>query len=47
MNMQELLQNKLGKRIADATNEEIYFALLSIVQELAKEKEAPKKKKKI
>ena len=47
MNMQELLQNKLGKRIADATNEEIYFALLSIVQELAKEKEAPNKKKKI
>ena len=47
MNMQKLLENKLGKGIADASNEEIYYALLNIVQELAKEKEAPEKKKKI
>ena len=47
MNMQKLLENKLGKGIADASNEEIYYVLLNIVQELAKEKEAPEKKKKI
>lgn len=47
MKIQDLLQQKLGKEITGASNEEIYYALLKIVQEMAKEKEAPKKKKKI
>lgn len=47
MKTQDLLQQKLGKNIAEASNEEIYYALLKLVQEMAKEKEAPEKKKKI
>lgn len=47
MKIQELLQQKLGKGIAEASNAEIYYALLGIVQELAGKKEAPEKKKKI
>ena len=47
MNIQNLLQQKLGKGIAQASNEEIYDSLLSIVQEMAKGKETPQKKKKI
>ena len=41
MKIQELLQQKLGKSVDTASNTEIYYALLSIVQEMAKEKEAP------
>ena len=33
MNIQTTLQEKLGKEIAQASNEEIYDALLSMVQE--------------
>lgn len=47
MEIQDLLQKKLGKGIAEASNQEVYGALLQIVQELAKEKEVPTKKKKI
>lgn len=47
MEIQELLQEKLGISIQEATNAQVYYALLQIVQELAKEKEAPEKKKKI
>ena len=47
MKIQELLQQKLGKSVDIASNTEIYYALLSIVQEMAKEKEAPATKKKI
>lgn len=39
MNIQTTLQEKLGKEIAQASNEEIYDALLSMVQEMAGEKE--------
>lgn len=35
MNIQTTLQEKLGKEIAQASNEEIYDALLSMVQEMA------------
>ena len=35
MNIQEKLKQILGKEIARASNEEIYHALLTIVQELA------------
>ena len=35
MNMQEKLDQILGKEISQASNEEIYDALLTIVQELS------------
>ena len=47
MKIQELLQQKLGKSVDMASNTEIYYALLSVVREMAKEKEAPSTKKKI
>ena len=47
MKIQELLQQKLGKSVDTASNTEIYYALLSIVQEMAKEKEAPATKKRL
>ena len=47
MNIQESLQQRLGKGVGEASNTEIYYALRSIVQEMAKEKETPVKKKKI
>ena len=47
MNIQETLQQKLGKEIAQASNEEIYGALLSMVQEMAGEKERTYSKKKL
>ena len=40
-------QQKLGKEIAQASNEEIYGALLSMVQEMAGEKERTDSKKKL
>ena len=39
MNMQEKLDQILGKEISQASNEEIYDALLTIVQEMASKKE--------
>ena len=47
MNIQGTLQQKLGKEIAQASNEEIYGALLSMVQEMAGEKECTDSKKKL
>lgn len=47
MNIQETLQQKLGKEIAQASNEEIYGALLSMVREMAGEKERTDSKKKL
>ena len=47
MNIQETLQQKLVKEIAQASNEEIYGALLSMVQEMAGEKERTDSKKKL
>ena len=47
MNIRETLQQKLGKEIAQASNEEIYGALLSMVQEMAGEKERTDSKKKL
>ena len=47
MNIQDTLQQKLGKEIAQASNEEIYGALLSMVQEMAGEKERTDSKKKL
>ena len=47
MSIQEKLEKNLGKGIKEASNAEVYYALLHLVQELAKGKEAPKQKKKI
>ena len=47
MKIQELLETKLGKTVKEASNAEVYYALLHVVQNMAKEKEAPVKKKKI
>ena len=47
MNIQTTLQEKLGKEIAQASNEEIYDTLLSMVQEMAGEKERTDSKKKL
>ena len=47
MSIQETLQQRLGKEIAKASNEEIYYALLDIVQEIAAEKERTDSKKKL
>lgn len=47
MSVQETLLKHLGKGIAESSNEELYGALLQMVQELAVEKEAPQEKKKI
>lgn len=47
MKIQELLETKLGKTIKEASNAEVYYALLYVVQNMAKDKEVPVKKKKI
>lgn len=45
--LQETLTGLLGKEIAQASNEEIYDALLSMVQEMAAQKESAESKKKL
>ena len=47
MNIQEKLKQILGKEITQASNEEIYYALLTIVQDMAAEKERTDSKKKL
>ena len=47
MKMEERLLKKLMKPISESTDQEIYDALLTIVQEMAKEKEYQEGKKKI
>lgn len=47
MNIQNKLENTLGKSIKNSTNEEIYNALLTIVQDMAAKKEKKDSKKKI
>ena len=47
MKIQELLETKLGKTVKEASNAEVYHALLHVVQNMAKDKEVPVKKKKI
>ena len=44
MKMEEMLREKLGKEIAQVGDEEIYVALLEIVQGLEKEADETKKK---
>ena len=38
MNLSEILRAKCDKEIANCSNEEIYFALLEVVQELSEKK---------
>ena len=47
MNIQNKLENTLGKSIKNSTNEEIYNALLTIVQDMANKKEKNDSKKKV
>ncbi len=47
MNMQETLKGFLGKEIAQASDREIYQALLGLVQGMAERKERPESKKKL
>ena len=47
MNIQEKMEKYLGKTVSQAENEEIYHALLNIVQEMAAEKERTDSKKKV
>ncbi|MBQ8558630.1 MAG: glycogen/starch/alpha-glucan phosphorylase [Tyzzerella sp.] len=47
MNLQQVLEQKLGKTIADATNEQVYYALLSVVKEMSKGKERKAGNKKV
>lgn len=45
VNVRELLKKKCCNNIAACTDEEIYYGLLGLVKELAKEKESGKGKK--
>ena len=47
MNMQERIEQHLGKTIREATDREVYFALLSLVQQEAAKKEHTAGKKKV
>ena len=47
MNIQEKMEKYLGKTVSQANNEEIYHALLNIVQEMAAEKDRTDSKKKV
>ena len=47
MNIQNTMEQKLGKKIKESSNEELYLALLQIVQEMAKSKEKNTGKKKL
>ena len=47
MKIQERLEAYMGKPVSQASNEEIYSGLLTIVQDLAAEKERADSKKKL
>ena len=47
MNIQEKVEAYLGKPVAQASNKEIYDGLLTVVQEMAAEKERTDSKKKL
>ena len=47
MKLKNMLQEKCGGDLRNKTNEEIYFTLLEVVQEMAKEKEKNVGKKKL
>lgn len=47
MNVQEIVNNRYGKGIAQCSNEEIYYALLEMTKSMAKEKESNAGKRKL
>lgn len=47
MNVQEIINNRYGKGIAQCSNEEIYYALLEMTKSMAKEKESNEGKRKL
>ena len=47
MNVQESVNNRYGKGIAQCSNEEIYYALLEMTKSMAKEKESNEGKRKL
>lgn len=47
MNVQEIVNNRYGKGIAQCSNEEIYYALLEMTKSMAKEKESNEGKRKL
>ena len=47
MKIEEMLASRLGKAVKDCSNEELYGALLEIVQEMAQKKAGKEGKKKI
>ena len=47
MDVSSLLKDKCGKEISNCTNEEIYYALLNLVDDLANQKHNNKGKKKL
>jgi len=47
VNLTKVVETKWNKSIAECSNEELYFALLDMVKELAKDKESHKGKKKV
>ena len=47
INVQEIVNNRYGKGIAQCSNEEIYYALLEMTKSMAKEKESNEGKRKL
>ncbi len=47
MKLQKIVTRKYDKKIAECTNEELYYALLEMTKEMAKEKESNKGKRKL
>jgi starch phosphorylase len=47
MNVQEIVNNRYGKGIAQCSNEEIYYALLEMTKSMAKKKESNEGKRKL
>ena len=47
MNLAQILKTEYGKELRNCSNQEIYFGLLEMVQEMAKKKEKNNSKKKL
>ena len=47
MNLQEIATKKYGRPIAQCTNEELYYSLLAMTKDMAKEKESSAGKRKL
>ena len=47
MKLEMLVSEKLGKAISESSNQEIYQALMAVVQDMAEQKESNAGKKKV